>query len=136
MLLKDLLEDKLDRLGLVEANEKYILFTFPVGASAPEKWFKAFKAHANARGFKVGELPLPEGASGFDFDFVIPYPIDPLQWYLWLMHSSGFIGMRFHPVVSCISAGVPFVSIDSYGSSSPFVKVLSLLGFYRISRLF
>ena len=136
VVLKDLLEDKLDTLGLVEANDKYILFTFPVGAKAPEKWFNKFKAYANARGYKVGELPLPEGASGFDFDFVIPYPIDPIQWYLWLMHSSGFIGMRFHPVVSCISAGVPFISIDSYGSSSSFVKVLSLLGFYRISRLF
>lgn len=137
-LLKDLVDEKLVNQGLIGDKEKYILVSLPKNSKTAEneKWFKIFKKQANSAGYKVGELPLPEGKSGLNFDFSVPYPIDPIQWYLWLVSSSGFIGLRFHAVVSCISAGVPFISVDSYGSSSFVVKVLSRLGFHRIARAF
>jgi len=136
LMLKDLIVDKFDNQRLISDNDKYLLFTLPKNTKQPEKWFDIFKKQANSAGFIVGELPLPEGKSGLGFDFSIPYPIDPIQWYLWLSNSSGFIGLRFHAVVSCISASVPFVSIDTYGSSVFFVKVLSRVGLNSIARRF
>jgi|GEM_PF-1067146 len=135
-ILKDLITDKFFTQGLISDIDKYLLFTLPKKTKQSQRWFNTFKKLANSAGYKVGELPLPEGKSGIEFDFSIPYPIDPIQWYLWLVNSSGFIGLRFHAVVSCISAGVPFISIDSYGCSAFIVKVIYRLGFYRLSRTF
>ena len=42
--------------------------------------------------------------------------------------------MRFHAVVSCISAGTPFFSIDTYGNVSRKKWLLTLLGFHKLSR--
>ena len=77
------------------------------------KWLSALKREINQRGYKMVELPTPDGYSGYDgFDYVVKYPIDPLQWYLWIKNAKGFIGLRFHAVVSSISAGTPFFSLE------------------------
>lgn len=122
--------------GLVEEDQKFILLTLPKNSYRLKHWLSKFKQYANNKGFLVGELPLPEGVSDLDFDFTVPYPIDPIQWYLWLKNATGFVGLRFHAVVSCITAGTPFFSIDSYGNSSLCVRVLNKLGFYRLGGAF
>ena len=97
-------------------------------------WFRRFKKIINEAGYLLVELPLPEGGSGMKFDVTVPYPIDPLQWYLWIKNAKAFCGLRFHAIVSSISAGTPFFSIDNYGSCTPKKAVLNLLGAYGIAR--
>ena len=116
--------------------DKFILLTLPKNNYRLKHWLSTFKKYANNKGFLVGELPLPEGVSGLDFDFSVPYPIDPIQWYLWLKNANGFIGLRFHAIVSCITSGTPFYSIDSYGSCALYVRILNKLGFYRLGGAF
>ena len=77
-------------------------------------WFIRLKQSVHRRGLQLVELPLPEGPSGMPFDFTVPYPIDPLQWFLWLKNAKYFIGLRFHAIVSCFAVGTPFFSFDSY----------------------
>lgn len=96
-------------------------------------WFKKFKAIVNAEGYKLVELPIPEGVSGMPFDHTVPYPIDPLQWYLWLKNAKAYCGLRFHAIVSCISAGTPFFSIDSYGTCNYITVLLQKLGMYKLA---
>ena len=81
------------------------------------------------------ELPIPDGYSGFkEFDYIVEYPIDPLQWYLWLKNAKGFIGLRFHAVVSCFSAGTPFYSLDSYACLPKWQHYINLLGYHGKDR--
>lgn len=101
--------------------------------SANLAWFKKFKAIVNAKGYKLVELPIPEGVSGMPFDYTVPYPIDPLQWYLWLKNAKAYCGLRFHAIVSCISAGTPFFSIDSYGTCNYMTILLQKLGLYKLA---
>ena len=81
-------------------------------------------------------MPIPEGPSGLHFDFTVPYPIDPIQWYLWLKNACGFVGQRYHAIVSCIASGTPFISIDTYGCSSVFVRAINKFGYYNAAKLF
>ena len=83
-------------------------------------WFMGLKRQAHRRGLQLVELPLPEGKSGLKFDYTLPYPIDPIQWFLWLKNAKYFIGLRFHAIVSCCANGTPFFSFDSYtGKGQP-----------------
>jgi len=135
-ILDDFIDDVLNRNGLIGSDQKYIICTFQVNAVRMSEWFSKFKAIANEKGIMIGELPLPEGRSNLKFDFTVPYPIDPVQWYLWLKNAEGFLGLRFHAVVSCITAGVPFYSIDNYGNSSLPIRIANKLGCYRLGRMF
>ena len=93
-------------------------------------WFNHFKRMVNRRGYKLIELPIPEGKSGMPFDYCVDYPIDPLQWFLWIKNARGFCGLRFHAIVSSISNGTPFFSIDSYCPNSKKRYLLDLIGLH------
>ena len=97
------------------------------------KWFNKFKAIVNRNGYKLVELPIPEGASGMPFDHTIQFPIDPLQWYLWIKNAKAYCGLRFHAIVSSISAGTPFFSVDSYGTCTRITYLLQKLGLYKMA---
>jgi hypothetical protein len=97
-------------------------------------WFYRFKKLVRKAGLKLIEFPIPEGKSGLEFDFCVDYPIDPIQWFLWIKNAKGFIGLRYHAIVSSISNCTPFFSIDSYGSSSPNAYRLDYLGLHKRAR--
>ncbi|MDY0222805.1 MAG: polysaccharide pyruvyl transferase family protein [Desulfobacterium sp.] len=119
-----------------QITRPFFLFTLPKNAQILANWLEKFKAIANENGYLIGELPLPDGPSNLRYDFSIPYPIDPLDWFFWIGRASGFVGLRFHAVISAIATGTPFFSIDSYGQI-PFVpKLFNRFGFYRIGRKF
>lgn len=137
-LLNELCIDKWNPLWDEVQSKKYFIISIP--PTFPDKssmlsWLKKLKQHINIKGYKLIELPMPEGASGFDiFDYTVPYPIDPLQWFLWLKNARGYIGMRFHAVVSCLSAGTPFFSLDIYGNVPRWLDYLNRLGIHRFDR--
>lgn len=102
-----------------------------------ENWIKELKEYLNNKGYFLVELPIPDGVSGFkDFDYIVPYPIDPLQWYLWIKNAKGFIGLRFHAIISCISAGTPFYSVDAYGHLPTYYKRLAFWGIHPFDAQF
>ena len=122
-------------------SHKYILATFDKDwSNSPKRgwlrklWFNSFKKAVNNAGYKLIELPIPEGKSGLSFDDCIDYPIDPIQWFLWIQNTRGFIGIRFHAIVSCIASGTPFYSIDSYCDNSFKNSLLTLFGFRKMAR--
>ncbi len=117
----------------------YYLMSLPVrcdGNSKMREWFTTFKYLVNKAGYNLVELPLPEGISGLDFDYTIKYPINPLHWFTYIGRARAFCGLRFHAIVSSISSGTPFFSIDSYGNQSLFPRVARYLGWYRVGRAF
>lgn len=133
-MLDKLVDAEWESQGL-EAK-RYIAMTLPLGWGTGrlfkplrKLWFARFKRIANKEGYKLVELPLPEGTSGMPFDYTVPYPIDPLQWFLWIKNAKAFVGLRFHAIVSSISAGTPFFSLDTYGATGSISNyVLSLMG--------
>lgn len=139
MLPKLLINEAWDKQG--HSSHKYILATFDKDWSKSPKrgwlrrlWFNSFKKAVNKAGYELLELPIPEGKSGLSFDDCIDYPIDPIQWFLWIQNARGFIGIRFHSIVSCIACGTPFYSIDSYCDNSFKNSLLTMFGFRKIAR--
>ena len=136
-LLDDLCNDKWIVPNDIKSKGYYIMSLPPnfakVHSGLNKRWFESFKKIVNKRGYMLVELPLPEGTTGLPFDYTVPYPIDPLQWFLWLKNAKGFIGLRFHAVVSCISACTPFYSLDIYGrSTSRIISLLNKFGFHKL----
>ena len=70
-------------------------------------------------------LPMPTGY-GFqhNFDYIIPEPLDPLDWYALIKYASGYVGSNMHPIIVCLHNGVPCYSIDNWGSLDFFNKRL------------
>lgn len=123
------------------STKSYYLMSLPkqwtmTGKFSKKKrsWFDKFKRNVNNAGYKLIELPIPEGKSGLPFDYSIDYPIDPLQWFLWIRNAKAFCGLRFHAIVSSISNGTPFYSVDSYGDNSMYTKMLDMLGLHTLAR--
>ena len=137
-----LLNDMCDEKWMPQINvpsKKYVLISLPAHCNRRFKfikklWIKIFAKILHKNGLNLVELPIPEGVSDFKFDYTVPYPIDPLQWFLWIKNAAGFVGLRFHAVVSCISVGTPFFSFDSYGSIPRMLRILNILGFHLFDR--
>lgn len=106
---------------LIEKKEKYILVSVSKGRFS-SLWFSIMKKLVNKRGYKLVELPMPEGNRSIDSDYSIGLPLNANDWFLCIANASGYIGERFHAMVSCINNNIPFVIIDTYGSKLPSLK--------------
>ncbi len=135
LVLKDLLP-KPPEMHCSQNYGDYFVCTLPKSCYIMEKWVYKLKKYANEKGFKLIELPLPEGISNLSFDYTVPYPLDPLDWYNWIINSKGFIGLRFHSIISAISGDIPFLSVDAYGDSLKVRKMFNYIKMYKIARLY
>jgi len=79
-----------------------------------DKWVESFTTQANKEGFDVLGLPTPEGLTSRNVNQVVPFPLSPLDWAKTIAQSSGYIGVRFHPIVVSLIAGIPIVALDLY----------------------
>ncbi len=118
-------------------SKQYYLMTLPknwaqngITGKLRRLWFSLFSRIVHKNGYKTVELPTPEGVSGLKFDLTLQYPIDPIQWFLWIKNAKAFCGIRFHSIVSSISCGTPFFSLDTYGGASLKYFLLTRLGLY------
>ena len=112
-------------------NKRFILFSGQ-RKNYSEDWLLNFKKIINEKGFLFGELPMPEGYTGFKcFDFQVPISINPEDWYLWILNSNGYIGERFHALLSCVYNKKPFFIIDTYCN-----KFWKLLNFQYKSKIY
>lgn len=120
-------------------SRPYYLMSLPIRCDSShkiKKWFREFKHLVNSAGFSLVELPLPEGISGLDFDYIIKYPINPIHWFCYINQAHAFCGLRFHAIMACISSGTPFFSIDSYGNSSKLLRIIKMIGMYQYTLRF
>lgn len=79
-----------------------------------DSWLEAFVADADAAGFDVVGLPHPETESEGPLRYHVPLPLAPMAWYEWIARSSGYVGVRFHPIMISQTLGKPFVALDDY----------------------
>ena len=139
-LLNELCTDIWNPLWSDVKSKNYYIITLPAILAGRhseniKKWIGKLRKELNSRGYKLIELPLPDGTTGYqEYDYTVPYPIDPLQWFLWLKNARGYIGLRFHAVVSCLTAGTPFFSLDVYGNVPRWLDYLNRLGVHRFDR--
>nr|WP_274384757.1 polysaccharide pyruvyl transferase family protein [Oricola indica] len=77
-------------------------------------WIREFSQFAQADGYQTISIPTPEGVIDEGALASASLPISPIQWLELLSRSSGYLGVRFHPVVVTLSVGQPVVSLDLY----------------------
>ena len=71
-------------------------------------------------------LPYPQEENRIEVDMNIPLPLDPIEWYNIIKHSTGYIGNNMHPVVVSMHNAVPFFSFDYYADYSRFSRKVNL----------
>lgn len=111
-------------------SKKYILVSTK-SKKITQDWVDELVLLANREGMEVGELPMPEGYSGLNFDFNVEVPLSPLEWYRYIANSEGYFGERFHAVVVSLYNKIPFVVIDTYAS-----RKLQKIGFEYPSKIY
>jgi len=115
--------------------DKYILISFKKANCVPSTWVDQFATLAKSKGYECVALPYPQEMNAFSLRRRVEAPLNPLEWYSIIKHSSGYVGHNMHPIVSCIHNNVPFYSFDNYGylylrlfSNKNSSKIHALLG--------
>lgn len=80
-----------------------------------KKWAIKLNNIIKNDGAVLYELPRQNGGQCFDIPQFKHKYITPLEWYVIIKYSKGYIGGLMHPIVSCIHNRVPFFSLDYYG---------------------
>jgi len=92
--------------------------TILISGLRDKHWLEQFAEVAHEEGYKVANLPDPDREFLFDeIDYAIKLPLSPIAWYSLLSRAAGYIGSRYHGLVSCVANGTPVVSI--YLSKKP-----------------
>ena len=88
--------------------------TILVSVDVSSHWRTEFKRLANEKGYSVKVLPSAEDYFPFpEANGEVPLPMSPLDWYANLASAAGYIGFRFHALVSCMSNETPVVTVDT-----------------------
>lgn len=96
--------------------DKYILVSFRSVLLDNIEWMDALKQEAEKSGLSCVALPMPEGILfRHKFDYEIPVPLSPLDWYGLIKYASGYIGENMHPVLVALHNAVPLFCFDNYG---------------------
>ncbi|MFA5644521.1 MAG: polysaccharide pyruvyl transferase family protein [Patescibacteria group bacterium] len=103
-----------------EKKEKYIILNLYKHLKN-KKWVEQLNKIIELNNYKLISLPNPEDNSIKKVENNVNLPLHPLEWYSLIKNSSGYIGVRFHPIVASILNNVPFVSFDTYND-----KIISL----------
>lgn len=118
---------------------KYILISLH-GQDINEEQLIDLKEKFKNNGYECVALPMPTGVKfRHPFDYEIPIPLSPINWYALLKYSSGYIGSNMHPIVVCLHNCTPCFSIDNWGTrnwlgnatndgSSKVADILSIYG--------
>ncbi len=82
-----------------------------------DDWLETFVSLAHEQGFNVYGLPQPDEQMSGPLDRILSLPMSPLEWYQWIVKSSGYVGVRFHPIMIAQTQQVPFVALDEYDAA-------------------
>ena len=98
-------------------DKPYILVGLYSGMMSDE-WQERLTELANRAGLLTIGLPQPDSPVDGHFNMNLELPMDPLTWYAWIVSSSGYVGVRFHPVMIAISKAIPVVPLDDYDNEA------------------
>lgn len=93
---------------------KYILISFSTYFNNAT-YINQIAEETVKRGYQPVAFPMPENLFAADIKTRIPLPLSPIDWYALIIHSSGYIGERMHPIVVSLHNSVPFFVFDQYG---------------------
>jgi hypothetical protein len=97
-----------------DARAKDLSKTILVSVDVGTEWRTEFKKAANDRGYQVKLLPSAEDYFPYpESDGEVSLPMSPLDWYSNLANAAGYVGFRFHALVSCMSNQTPVVTVDT-----------------------
>jgi hypothetical protein len=96
-----------------EHHKQYILISI-FRRLLSNKWIEEFVEIAHQHNLEVYSLPQPELEMNIPVDKIIKAPLSPFEWFAWIQNAAGYVGIRFHAIVSAITKNVPFVSFDTY----------------------
>lgn len=111
----------LDLPGIKELQVKfglpnrYVLITFSKGIIDAD-YVTQILSVFQKNGITPIAFPDPEGHGDFECQQKIPLPLNPLEWYVLIKNSEGYIGTRMHPIITCLHNVVPFFSFDGNGT--------------------
>lgn len=81
-------------------------------------WLSNFVRIAHDNGYKIANCPNPDNEFiNEQFDFEIKLPLSPIAWYSLLSKCAGYIGVRFHALVSCIANQTSVINVDPHRSA-------------------
>lgn len=104
-------------------RKKYLLLSFKeIYKPRTESWIRNFVSIAKQNDFNVVTLPYPQENLTFENTYSIELPLNPLDWYVLIANSSGYIGNNMHPIVTSIHNKVPFFIFDCYVVKRRFIK--------------
>ena len=107
-----LLDEVAADCAVVPRGRPYIVLSTQ-GRASP-RWTEKFTALAEANGFDTLAIPTPDGAIDANVSRRVNLPLSPRAWMRLIGCSSGYVGVRFHPVVVATLGGVPVFSFDLY----------------------
>jgi hypothetical protein len=83
------------------------------------RWLRALSEVLREKGYTVAGIRIPETRYEYDFtDFNINEPLDPLEWFSIISGCAGYVGIRFHALVSCMVNSRPVINVDPHKKSS------------------
>lgn len=110
----DIIPTKETILKKYDLPDNYILISF-LNANLPDSVIRELKNHSSR--FACVALPSPLGMRfNHNYDYAIPLPLSPIDWYALIKHSKGYIGNNMHPIVVALENGVPCYSVDNYSN--------------------
>ena len=96
-------------------GKKYFLISFKNQFQTKDTlWANKFQTIANNSNYEVYSLPYPQEDNPCGLSNSIKLPLNPIEWYLLIKNSCGYIGNNMHPIVSSIHNKVPFFVFDNY----------------------
>lgn len=106
-------EEIISKYGL---PDKYMLVSFRSVLLDNIEWMDGLKREAEKYGLSCVALPMPEGVLfKHNFDYEIPIPLSPLDWFGLIKYASGYVGENMHPVLVALHNAVPLFCFDNYG---------------------
>ena len=96
--------------------ENYILVSF-LNVGIPNEIIKNLKNVFAETGIACVAFPSPIGVNFcHNYDYEIPLPLNPIDWYALIKYSKGYIGNNMHPIIVALHNAIPCFSIDNYSN--------------------
>lgn len=116
-----MIPERYEILSKFKLPENYVLISFVYNILSDDYINNLIESIEHLTGYYCISFPMPDKLRKFNTNYAIDLPLDPIDWYALIKYSKGYIGERMHPIISCLSNGVPFFCFDQYGTSKTII---------------
>lgn len=96
---------------------EYALLSLSGKYSNPD-WERELEKLFAQQGITLIGLPQTNKKFNRSLKYNLSFPLDPIQWYNIIKHSSAYIGELMHPILVSLHNSVPIFVFDNYGFKS------------------